>query len=306
VLLGKININIEQRSGSFIEIFLMLLLFFTFAGIDIKDIRKSFTNLKFSLSALIINFLWTPVFAFLLAKIFLPEQVSLQIGFIMLLVTPCTDWYLVFTGLANGNVILGSSILPLNLILQIILLPVYLFIFMGKTVSFDIKILIQSIIFILLIPLISANMIKLIIRKIKLERYFNKIIDQNDTIQFVLLCFAIISMFASQGSILLANLIIFIKLLFPLIIFFVINFFLALFVGKKLKLSFYNIIPLLFTTSARNSPISLAIVIITFPSEPIIALVLVMGPLIELPVLAINSTILKKIDEKIDSTPSMV
>jgi ACR3 family arsenite efflux pump ArsB len=92
---------------------------------------------------------------------------------------------------------------------------------MGKTVTFDIKILIQSIIRILLIPLISANMIKLMVRKIKLDRYFNKILDKNDTIQFILLCFVIISMFASQGSILLANSIIFIKILSPLIIFFI-------------------------------------------------------------------------------------
>jgi ACR3 family arsenite efflux pump ArsB len=55
-----------------------------------------------------------------------------------------------------------------------------------------------------------------------------------------------------------------------------------------MKLSFRNIIPLLFTKSARNSPIALAIAIITFTSsEPIMALVLVMGHLIELPVLAI-------------------
>ncbi|MHB9292005.1 hypothetical protein Holit_01093 [Hollandina sp. SP2] len=121
---------------------------------------------------------------------------------------------------------------------------------------------------------------------------------KNDTIQFMLLCFAIISMFVSQGSILLANSIVFIKLLSPLILFFIVNYFLSLFVGKKLKLSFQDTIPLLFTTSARNSPIALTIAIITFPSEPIIALVLVMGPLIELPVLAINSTILRRWMEK--------
>jgi ACR3 family arsenite efflux pump ArsB len=298
ILIGKININIEHNAGNFIEIFLMIMLFFTFLGIDIKEISKSFTNLKFSITALIINFLWTPAFSFILSKVFFPGQIDLQIGFIMLMVTPCTDWYLIFTGLANGNVTLGSSVLPLNLILQIILLPLYLFVFMGKTVSFDNKIIIQSIVFVLFIPLILANLIKIIINKIKFEKYFNKILEKNDGIQFALLCFAIISMFASQGSLLLENLIIFIKLLIPLLLFFVINFFLSFFIGKILKLPFQNIIPLIFTTSARNSPISLAIAIITFPLQPIISLVLVMGPLIELPILAINSTILKKIGVK--------
>jgi ACR3 family arsenite efflux pump ArsB len=294
IFFGKINTNVEQISGGLIGIFLVIMLFFTFLGIDIKDITKSFTNLKFSVSALIINFLWTPVFSFLLAVIFLPKEAGLRIGFIMLMVTPCTDWYLIFTGMANGNVILGSSILPLNLILQIVLLPVYLLVFMGQSVSIDIKIIGQSIIFVLLIPLISANALKASAKKAKLEKYLNGITGKSDDIQFVLLCLAIISMFASQGSVLLANLNVFIKLLPPLLVFFAINFFLALRVGKKLKFDFQSIVPLIFTTSARNSPISLAIAIITFPSEPVISLVLVMGPLIELPVLAVNATILRK------------
>jgi ACR3 family arsenite efflux pump ArsB len=78
-------------------------------------------------------------------------------------------------------------------------------------------------------------------------------------------------MFASQGALLLDNIILFIKLLPPLLI---------------------------FTKSARNSPVSLAIATITFPLQPVISLVLVMGPLIELPILAINSIILKNIGQK--------
>jgi ACR3 family arsenite efflux pump ArsB len=296
VFLGKSSIVIEQTAGRWIEFFLMIMLFFLFLGIDIKKISESFMNLKFSVSALAINFLWTPVFAFLLAKIFLPQQISLQTGFIMLLVTPCTDWYLIFTGLANGNVTLASSILPLNLILQIILLPVYLFIFMQRSVSLDIEMIIRIIVLVLFVPLMSANIVKIIIKKMKAKKYFDIIIKKNDDIQFILLCFAIISMFASQGSVLLANLIVFIKLLSPLLVFFALNFFLSLFVGKKLKMPFQNIIPLLFTTSARNSPVSLAIAVISFPSDPVICLALVIGPLIELPILALNSVILKKMN----------
>jgi ACR3 family arsenite efflux pump ArsB len=296
VFLGNISAHIERNAGRFMELFLITMLFFTFLGVDIKKIRQSFSNLKFSISAAVINFLWTPFFTFALARLFLPEQTSLQIGFIMLMVTPCTDWYLIFTGLAGGNVTLGASILPLNLILQIALMPVYLFVFMGRTAAFDGKIIIQSIIMVLVIPLISANSVKFVIRSFfqKVETGLNKIIEKNDDIQFTLLCSAIVSMFASQGSALTANLIVFIKLLPPLIIFFIVNFFLSLFAGIKLKLPFSDIVPLIFTTSARNSPVALAIAVISFPLEPVISLTLVIGPLIELPVLAVYSTILKK------------
>jgi ACR3 family arsenite efflux pump ArsB len=294
ILLGKTSACVEQAAGGLIGIFLTAMLFFAFLGVDIKAITKSFTNFKFSVSALVINFVWTPVFSFLLAAVFLPKDAGLRIGFMMLMATPCTDWYLIFTGMANGNVLLGSSILPLNLILQIVLLPVYLLVFMGQTVSIDIEIIGQSIIFVLLIPLVSANAIKAAAKKAKLENYLNGIAGKSDDIQFVLLCFAIISMFASQGSVLPANLNVFIKLLPPLLVFFAVNFFLALFTGKKLQFDFRDIIPLIFTTSARNSPVSLAIAVIAFPSEPVISLALVMGPLIELPVLAVNASVLRR------------
>ncbi|MDR2738413.1 MAG: bile acid:sodium symporter [Treponema sp.] len=300
IVLGKTIPVLEKHAGNCIEIFLMIMLFFAFLNVEIKEVSKSFFDLRFSISALIINFIFTPLFTFILSKLFLAGTVDLQIGFIMLTVTPCTDWYLIFTGVANGNVPLGASILPLNLILQIILLPLYLLLFMGTEVSFGLGTIIQSILLVLIIPLVTASMVKFIAKKINRQSNLAKLLKKSDDIQFVLLCLAIISMFASQGALLLGNTILFIRLLPPLLIFFTTIFFLSFFTGKILKLPFENIVPLIFTTSARNSPVSLAIATITFPLQPVISLVLVMGPLIELPILAMNAILLKRIGSKID------
>jgi ACR3 family arsenite efflux pump ArsB len=117
-----------------------------------------------------------------LSRLFLSGQIDLQIGFIMLMVTPCTDWYLIFTGVANGNVPLGASILPLNLILQIVLLPVYLVLFMGTNVSFGIITIMQSILFVLVIPLFTANLIKIFIKKFNRQESLNKLLNKSDDI----------------------------------------------------------------------------------------------------------------------------
>jgi ACR3 family arsenite efflux pump ArsB len=294
IFLGTVSPTLEQHAGNFIEIILMFMLFFVFLDVELKTISKSFSDLRFSLSALIINFIFTPLFTFALSKLFLSGQVDLQIGFIMLMVTPCTDWYLIFTGIAKGNVPLGASILPLNLILQILLLPLYLLLFMGTEISFEPTTITRSILLVLIIPLVSANVVKFIIKKINRQNTLAAFLKKSGDIQFILLCLAVISMFASEGVFLLANTILFIKLLPPLLIFFLIIFCLSLITGKVLKLPFKNIIPLIFTTAARNSPVSLAIATITFPSQPLISLVLVMGPLVELPILAINSLLLQK------------
>ena len=55
-----------------------------------------------------------------------------------------------------------------------------------------------------------------------------------------------------------------------------------------------DIVSLNMTTLARNSPLSLAIAVVTFPEQPLVSLALVIDPLIELPVLSVIPGILKK------------
>ena len=69
----------------------------------------------------------------------------------MLMVTPCTDWYLIFTEIAKGNVAL-SAILPVNLILQVLLLPIYLFLFAGVMKTVAVSVLIESIVIVIVLP----------------------------------------------------------------------------------------------------------------------------------------------------------
>jgi len=106
------------------------------------------------------------------------------------------------------------------------------------------------------------------------------------------LSLAIIAMFASQGSYLLNNLEIIYILIIPVLLFFTINYVVGKLVGSLLKFSYEDSVSLNMTIIARNSPISLAIAVTAFPDQPLIALALVIGPLIELPILALVSRIL--------------
>jgi ACR3 family arsenite efflux pump ArsB len=45
--------------------------------------------------------------------------IALWVGFLMLMVTPCTDWYLVFTAVAKGNLALSTALLPVPLVLVV-------------------------------------------------------------------------------------------------------------------------------------------------------------------------------------------
>src|SRR5699024_3535286 len=290
LLLGQVNI-IEQHADSLVIPFLFLMLYGLFLTIPLQQLKKAFLNIKFLGSSTIINFIWTPVLAWGLGSFFLSDYPALWIGFIMLMVTPCTDWYLAFTGIAKGNISLSTSILPVNLILQVVLLPVYLLIFAGTIETIQISTLIESILIVLVIPFTLAHLTRFLLRN--REFMLNiKIIPFFANAQIFFLSLAIMAMFASQGSYLLENLEVIYILIIPVLLFFIINYIIGRLVGKFLKFSYDDSVSLNMTIIARNSPVSLAIAVTAFPDQPLIALALVIGPLIELPVLAIVSQIL--------------
>lgn len=298
ILLGQIGF-VQEYAEYLITPFLMVMLFLVFLQIPLKDILKSSKNLKFTLTAVIINFIWTPFLIFILGKIFLANYPELLIGYIMLMVTPCTDWYLIFTGIAKGNVALGSSILPLNLVLQLVLLPVYVFLIGGNSVDMNTIDLVKGVVSTLIIPLVCAILIrKIILNKISQEDFDEKVATKACDYQGYFLNAAIVSMFASQGKILLENIQVLLILLIPVLLFFIINFCVGRLVGKVMKLSYEDNVSLNLTTLARNSPIALAIAVATFPDKPLISLALIIGPLIELPVLFIIAKILLNIRSK--------
>lgn len=126
-----------------------------------------------------------------------------------------------------------------------------------------------------------------------------KLVPFFSSAQITFLSLAIIAMFASQGSYLINNLEVIYILIIPILLYFIINFVVAQTVGKAMKFSYEDTVSLNLTVIARNSPVALAIAVTSFPDQPLIALALVIGPLIELPILAIVSQILHSLRGKI-------
>ena len=222
LFLGQFSF-IKQHAEVFIMPFLLLMLYGLFLTIPLKGLKQAFQKRLFVSTSVIMNFLWTPLLAWGLGAIFLSDHPALWLGFILLLVTPCTDWYLIFTSIAKGNVSLSTSMLPVNLLLQVTLLPGYLFIFAGTMGTFEGAIILEVVLF-LTVPFLVATLTRYLLQK-KKEVLENKIIPFFASSQIVFLCLAIVAMFASQGSYLVNNLNVILLMLLPLVLFYIINFF---------------------------------------------------------------------------------
>ncbi|PBB06197.1 arsenic resistance protein [Salimicrobium humidisoli] len=282
--------SVKHIAGHAILPLLMVMLTLTFFQVPLREVKQAFTRTTFTLTTLVINFLWSPLLAWGLAFVFLSDHPSLYIGFIMLMITPCTDWYLVFTGIAKGDVALSTAILPVNLLLQLLLLPVYLLLFAGTGGMVQPAFFIESVVMVLFSPFLIAILFRLLLKKT--PRMMKSLQSGAGPLPIVFLSLAIAAMFASEGRLLLENLHVLWIIFVPIVLFFLINFFIGRWAGNIMNFPESWRTSLTMTTLARNSPVALAVAMTAFPDRPLVALALITGPLLELPVLAVVSQIL--------------
>jgi len=56
----------------------------------------------------------------------------LRLGVLLVLLAPCTDWFITFCQLGGGDSPRAVAVTPINLLLQLLLLPLYLWVIMGS------------------------------------------------------------------------------------------------------------------------------------------------------------------------------
>ncbi|GGC57406.1 arsenic resistance protein [Hoyosella rhizosphaerae] len=113
---------------------LIVLLFATFVQVPLLHLRDAFADYRFTTAAVIGNFVFIPMVVWGLVQ-FLPDDNVLRLGVLLVLLVPCTDWFISFTQLGGGDTARAIAITPLNLILQLALLPGYLWLFAGAEIT---------------------------------------------------------------------------------------------------------------------------------------------------------------------------
>lgn len=274
---------------------LMALLVGVFVQVTPQRVRDATRRLRVVTASVALNFAWTPLLAWGLGAVLLAGHPDLRLGLLMLLVTPCTDWYLVFTGLARGNLGLATALLPLNLGLQLVLLPVFVLVLGGVLVPVDPATLLEAIAVVVVIPAAVAAGVRLVAVRARGPGWLDRVVAPRvGPVSAGLLCLAVAAMFAAHGQVLLDRPEAVVRLLPALAAFFAVAYLVAQLVAGRLRLDYPERVTLTMTTVARNSPLALAIAVAAFPSEPLIALALVAAPLIELPVLAVVVQLLRR------------
>lgn len=136
---------------------LAVLLYVTFLEIPFTRFRAAFTNTRFVAAALGVNFLAVPLVVYALTRL-LPSEPAILLGVSLVLLTPCIDYVIAFTGLAGGNAEQMTAVTPVLLLVQFLLLPVYLWLFVGPEMAaiIEVRPFAEAFLFLILLPLVFA------------------------------------------------------------------------------------------------------------------------------------------------------
>lgn len=133
------------------------LLFVTFLQVPAAELFRSLRDGRFLAAVLVVNFVVVPL---VVAAMFvlLPADQAVRIGVLLVLLCPCIDYVIVFSGLAGGSSRRLLAATPLLLVAQMVLLPGFLYLFMGAELAEVVEVgpFVEAFLMLIVIPLALA------------------------------------------------------------------------------------------------------------------------------------------------------
>ena len=239
-------------------------------NLKLEALFKAGKNLKGLLLAVGYNFVWAPLIGWVLAKVFLTDPL-LALGFLLVMVVPCSSMSIGYTGLAEGNLELATVVVALSFVLAVVAVPLWMTIFAANySVPIPISDMLMSILTVLIAPMILGFLTRWVLTHWLGEERFRRLQPLFPSLSLLAMYGIVFMIFFAKATMIVDKWQTVLLLLVPNGLFVAITLVAVTWINRRLGLSYRDNMAVVFASTGKNNGTAIAIATMAF--SPLVAI----------------------------------